>query len=139
MIRICFPKTKRSLSDSNHSFEDSNFLCQEPKKPKFNLSDSNHSFEDLNRLTILGLKLFVFFKWTVSFNKHIFVPFSNYSQTQSKSAFKLFFLRNPHTYTSHIIISHHFITKIPKSVMEPSQPKKTHNEIDSRQIIERNG
>ena len=124
MIRIRFPEAKKSLSDSNHSFEDSNRLYQEPEKPKFNLSDLNHSFENSNRLTISGLKLFVFFKWTVSFNKHIFAPLSNHSQTQSKSAFKLFFFKT-HTHT-HLISSFLIISspKYPKSIMEPSQPKE---------------
>ena len=106
---LIVPEGKMSLSDSNHSFENSNPLCREPEMLRFNLSDSNHSFEDSNPLTISGLKPLIFFKWIVLFNKHIFAPFSNPSQTQSNSAFKLFFSKPTHIHISyHNFSSFHY-------------------------------
>ena len=124
VIWICFPEVKTSLSDSNNFFEDSNPLYREPEVLKFNISDSNHSFEYSNPLTILGIKPFSFFKWTILFQKQISRLFQISHKPNQIVFFNWFFFKT-HTHT-HLISSFFIISfpKNPKSVMDPSQPKE---------------
>ena len=127
------------LGNLNLFFEDSNPVCRKPEVLKFNLRDLNPFFENSNSLTVLSIKSFDFSKVTVLFSKHIFALFSNLSQIQSNSTFKLKFFQNLHSYTLHNIIFHHFILQKPKVSHESIIIQSIQNEINSLRSLKEMG
>ena len=148
---------KNYLNDSNPSLNDSNSvssgqnICKwfespypnlnlfyrKPKVSKINLKDLNLFFEYSNPFFYFCIKMVHLSKVIVFFSKPIFAPFSKSPQFRYYNAPNPKFFQNPHSYSLHIIISHHNFYQKPKISHESITIKRNQIEIHSSMIFER--
>ena len=99
--------------------------------------NSNLRKRDLNPLVCFRIKTVHISKGAVPFQKVSYVPFSKPPQIRYYSDPNSKFLQNPHSYSFHIIISHHFIHQKPKINHESITIQRYLVKIHSGTIFER--